>query len=269
MADIRRPGGRAGVGARRISTSHIGCSQSGCTGHPPLARFISHHFWPDHHWAVRPPMEGGGVGVQCPRTRRDRGDFDLGPLDSVSGRISFSPSGRLTLQASSAHLHAAEAEYPPQPRGDVNRTTVSAIYHRMTASAMWATTLAYGVNAGSEVIPGDVVDLVTHAVLLESQISVRERHTWFGRIEVVGKPGHDLHVHEAPATVFGVGKVQAGYVRYFSARKGVALGIGGTASVSLVPPALATRYSGRAAPGFGVFVTVRPARHAMSVAIGP
>ena len=49
--------------------------------------------------------------------------------------------------------------------------------------------------------------LVTHAGLLESEpVTIGERHTWFGRIEVVGKPGHDLHVHEAPADVFGVSK---------------------------------------------------------------
>ena len=130
-----------------------------------------------------------------------------------------------------------------------------------TGTGVWATTLAYGADAASEAIPGDVVDLVTHALLLETNFSIRERHTWFGRIEVVDKPGHDLHVHEAPATVFGVGKIQAGYVRYFDAWRGIVPGIGGTASVSIVPSALAPRYSGRVAPGFGMFVTVRPARH--------
>jgi hypothetical protein len=33
--------------------------------------------------------------------------------------------------------------------------------------------------------------------------------------------------------------------------------------VSLLPSELAPRYSGRAAPGFGVFVVVRPPRHDM------
>ena len=105
--------------------------------------------------------------------------------------------------------------------------------------------------------------LMTHAVLLESNFSRGDKHTLFGRVEVVGKAGHDLHVHEAPGTVFGVGKLQAGYVRYFDAWRGFVTGVGATASVSLVPPALAPRYSGRVAPGFGIFVTVRPSRHAM------
>jgi hypothetical protein len=90
-----------------------------------------------------------------------------------------------------------------------------------------------------------------------------DRDTWFGRFEIVGKPGHDLHVHEAPVTIFTVAKIQAGYVRTFWTGKGMATGVGGTVSVSIVPPALESRYSGRFAPGFGVFLTVRPSRHAM------
>ena len=193
----------------------------------------------------------------------NRADLDLGRLDSISGRLTLMPANRLAVQVSAAHLHEAEAEFPPQPRSNVDRATASATYHRMIDTSIWATTLAYGLNSAREVIPGDVVRLVTHALLLESTFSMRERHTWFGRAEVVGKPGHDLHVHEAPATVFGVGKLQAGYVRYFGPWKGVVSGIGGTTSLSIVPPALASHYSGRAAPGFGVFFTVRPSRHSM------
>lgn len=191
----------------------------------------------------------------------DRADFDLGPLNSVSGRLTFMPTPRLALQVSAAHLHGAEEEFLPQPRSDVDRATASATYHRLTRQGVWATTIAYGLNSGREVIPGDIVHLTTHAALLESTLTIRERDTWFGRIELVGKPGHDLHVHESPVTVFGVGKVQAGYVRHFTTWKGVVSGLGGTASLSIVPSALAPRYSGRLAPGFGVFLNIRPARH--------
>jgi hypothetical protein len=194
----------------------------------------------------------------------DRADVDLGALDSVAGRLTFMPSSRLALQVSAGHLHAAEAEFPPQPRSDVDRATASATYHRVSSEGrVWATTLAYGVNAADEQIPGDSVYLITHAVLLESSLTTRDRSTWFSRFEIVGKPGHDLHVHEDPARVFRVAKIQAGYVWDFNAWTGIVAGIGGTASLSIVPSALAPRYSGRVAPGFGLFVTVRPARHVM------
>ena len=104
---------------------------------------------------------------------------------------------------------------------------------------------------------------MTHALLVESALTIRDRDTWFGRVEVVGKAGHDLHVHEAPASIFTVAKVQAGLARTVWTGKGVVTSIGGTASLSMVPPALAPRYSGRVAPGLGVFLTLTPSRHVM------
>ena len=134
------------------------------------------------------------------------------------------PTPRLAFQVSAAHLNEAEAEFPPEPRSDVDRFTASATYHQMTGSRIWATTLAYGMNAGPEVIPGDVVHLTTHAGLLETALSLSDRHTWFGRAEISGKPGHDLHMHATPATIYTVGKVQAGYVWSFPAGSGFVSG---------------------------------------------
>jgi len=193
----------------------------------------------------------------------NRANLDLGPLDSVSGRVTLMPKSRFVIQLSAGHLNEAKAEFPPQPRSDVNRASASATYHRVTAAKVWATTIAYGLDAGREVTPLGPTDLVTHAVLLESNLTLGERHTWFGRIEVVGKPGEDLHIHEAPAQVFTVGKIEGGYVRYSRAWKGLVTGIGGTAALNVVPSALAPRYSGRVAPGFGAFFTVRPSQHSM------
>ncbi len=193
-----------------------------------------------------------------------RGDLDLGALDSVSGRVTFMPTARWALQVSTAHLREAEAEFPPDPRQDLVRFTASATHHRISSAGnLWATTLAYGVNAGKEVVPGAIAELTTHAVLLESTLTIRDSHAFFGRLEVVGKPGHDLHVHEDPTRVFPVAKFQAGYVRYFKPWRGLLPGIGGTASASMVPPGLASRYSGRVAPGIGIFVHVRSPRHDM------
>jgi hypothetical protein len=60
-----------------------------------------------------------------------------------------------------------------------------------------------------------------------------------------------------------VGKLQGGYSWYFKPWRGLQPGIGGTGALSLVPEELASRYNGRVAPGFGVFFTLRPARHTM------
>jgi hypothetical protein len=194
---------------------------------------------------------------------QNRGDLDLAPLDSVSGRLSWMPTPRLVFQVSSGHVNDAEAEFPPLGASDVTRTTASATYHRLSPERFWATTVAYGVNAGREIIPGRAVDLTTHAVLVESTLTVAERHTWYGRAEVVGKPAEDLHAHEFGAQVFTVGKLEGGYVRHFPAWRQIVPGVGGFVSASLVPTALAPRYEGRIAPGFGVFLVFSPIRHAM------
>ncbi len=141
----------------------------------------------------------------------NRADLDLAPLDSVSARVSFAATSRLVVQVSAAHLHEAEAEFAPQPRTSTNRVTASATYHRpFGTNGTWATTLAYGRNSGLSVLPDGVFDELTHGALLESSLTAGERHTWFGRLELVGKPAHDLHAHEYGTQVFPIGKIQGG-----------------------------------------------------------
>jgi hypothetical protein len=194
----------------------------------------------------------------------NRADLDLGALDSVSGRVSYVPTDRLAVQVSAGHLTESELEFPPQPRSDVDRGTASVMYQRPLANGgFWASTIAYGVNAEQKVIPEGSFYAVTHALLAETNVAIRDRDTWFGRAEIVGKPAEDLHAHEFPTAIFTVAKLQIGYARTFGTWKGLSPGIGGTASISIVPPELASRYEGRVAPGFGVFFVVRPARHVM------
>jgi hypothetical protein len=191
-----------------------------------------------------------------------RAGLDLAPLDSVSARVSLMPTPRITMQASVAHLTEAEEEFAPRPRADVDKLTASATYHReLAARGIWATTIAYGMNSGKEFVPGAVFDATTHALLIESSATRAGRHTWFGRLEISGKPAHDLHAHEFGAAVFTVGKAQVGYVRPFAAWNGLVPGIGVTFSGSLVPPALSPHYAGRVATGLGVFFNLHPAPH--------
>jgi hypothetical protein len=189
----------------------------------------------------------------------ERMDFDVAAFDSLSGRISFAPTDRLTLQVSTGHLNAGEAGVGSQPRTDVNRVTASAIYHRrFSTDGFWATTIGYGRNAELSIIPGAVVKERTHAGLIETAVTQGNRRTWFGRFEIVQKPAHDLHAHEFIPQIFVVGKIQAGYIHHLPSWRGWLPGIGGHVNVSMVPERLAPRYGGRIAPGFGVFLTIRP-----------
>ncbi len=194
----------------------------------------------------------------------NRGNLDLAALDSVSGRVTFLPNERLAFQISAGHLTEAHPEFAPRPPSDVDRVTASATYHRpLTAQGIWATTLAWGMNSGLVVVPTGAFDVTTHAVLLESSATFRDRDTLFGRAELVQKPAEDLHAHEYGAEIFPVAKVQGGYARQFKAWKGLTPSVGGSVSLSIVPPELSSRYGGRVAPGFAVFATIRPPRHGM------
>lgn len=230
-----------------------------------------------HHWLDSTHVAFGVVtlGVNNQRWKAELSTFngrapdegrvalDLGALDSVAGRISFLPTDRLALQVSVARLRDAKTEFPV--RSDpANRFTASAVYHvPLGLRGIWATTLAYGANHSRDIVSGAVLETTTAAALLETSATVSDRHTVFGRAEVGAMPAHHLHAHEYSRSVFAIGKLQVGYVRHCSATKGLVPGIGGTVSLGLLPPALAPRYAGRVAPGFGMFLSLRPARHAM------
>ncbi len=194
----------------------------------------------------------------------NRADLDLGAFDSVAGRLSFLPSDRLALQVSGGRLHDATTNFPFPSQDPITRVTASALYHvPLGTRGIWATTVALGANHARAVVSGDLFDATTAGVLLESSLTIAGRHTVFGRGEFGGMPAHELHAHEYGTSVFTVGKLQAGYVRHLPATNGWVPGIGGTVSVSLLPPELAPRYGGSAAPGLAVFFSLQAARHQM------
>ena len=263
----RRPGRRAGAGPpafpHRISAMMN-----------PLAP-ISHH-WLDSTISPSKKKKKNSRGLlnlsgkwRCrvfngSEPDENRGDLDLGGARFDLGTGDVPPSAPFGFQISTGHLTDAHAEFAPRPPSDVDRATASAIYHRpIGRDGLWATTLAWGVNSGLLVLPTGVFNATTNAVLLESSVTIDDRHNWYARGEVVQKPAEDLHAHEYGAAIFTVAKIQGGYVRQFKPSPGMTIGIGGTVSLSLVPPELASRYNGRVAPGFGAFATVRPPRHVM------
>ena len=231
-----------------------------------------------HHWLDATAVSFGlvTIGVHNGRWKAEtsffngrepderRTDLDLGAFDSVAGRVSFLPAERLAVQVSAARLRDVSTEFPFPDQSRTTRVTASAVYHRpLLADGIWATTIAYGVNHARTQVAGGILDATTGAVLLESSITLSNRHTLFGRGEVAGMPAHHLHAHEFATSVLDIGKVQLGYVRHVQAINGVQIGVGGTASISRLPRALETRYAGRNAPSFGVFFSLQAARHKM------
>ena len=207
-------------------------------------------------------VEWSTFNGRAPDERRT--DVDPGAFDSSSMRVTYLPSSRLALQVSGARLHEARSEFPYTLPDPFTRVTASALYSRPVGrSSLWATTLAGGWNRGAEIVPGGSFRQPTGAALVESSV-LSGRHSVFGRAELAELPGHHLHVLESSTSVFVVGKLQAGYVREFNAGRGLVVGAGGTLAFSVMPATLAARYPGRVAPTFGVFLSLRGARHTMS-----
>jgi hypothetical protein len=252
----------------------------GPPGYPHRASAMANPIGPmTHHWLDSTHVAFGvlTVGVYSPRWKAEtsvfngrepddsRADLDLGAFDSVSARATFLPTERLALQVSAARLRDAWTDFPFPSQDPVTRMTASAMYHKpLAADGIWATTVAFGTNHAREIVlSGGILDATTAAGLVESSVTFSERHTVFGRAEAGRMPAHHLHAHEYGTSVFGIGKAQIGYVRHFRPAMGLQPGIGGTVSISLVPPALEPRYSGRTAPSFGIFFSVQAARHKM------
>jgi hypothetical protein len=189
--------------------------------------------------------------------------LDLGAFDSAAARVSFLPAERWAVQVSAARIRSARTDFSVQPRLAEEKLTASATYHHPIAeTGIWATTFAYGQTHTREIEPFGI-DGTTASGLLETSMTMSDRHTLFGRGEIVGMPAHHLHVHEYGAAVFAVGKVQMGYVRHLAVNRGLRPGIGGFVSLSLVSPELAPHYAGSAATSFGVFFNLQPGRHRM------
>jgi hypothetical protein len=182
----------------------------------------------------------------------NRTDFDFAGMDSYSGRLWFLPTKRWALQVSAGHLREAEAGHDGNPRIDVDRVTASATYqHIVRTGSIWASTIGWGRNQE----PGTDG---TNAFLAETNLTLDERDTWFGRLELAGKSGHDLAIESDDH--FTIAKLQAGYTRYLDAWNGLKPGFGAGISAGLVPAALTPFYKRRVNVGFGIFVTIRPGR---------
>jgi hypothetical protein len=223
-----------------------------------------------HHWMDATHISFGVVtaGVYTKRWKAEaslfngrepdehRYDLDLDALDSYSGRFWFLPNEKLAFQVSAGHLAEAEEADIGSPRIDVDRLTASAEYHRRfrNGGSIWASTLAWGRATES----GES----TNFILAETNVTFQEQDAWFGRLEVGGKKAHDLDIHQS-TDVFTIGKLQAGYVRYFGAWNSVKPGVGVTATMGLVPSDLEDAYGHRANFGLGIYFTIRPSEMQM------
>lgn len=199
-----------------------------------------------------------------------RWDFDKINLDSYAGRLSFNPNRNWALTAGYGFLKSPEALHPDE---SVKRIVASAMYGRGFGSdGQWATTVVYGSNQHSEeehsplAFARDVVDESapprTHSVLLESELVLDKRNTFFGRTEYVQKSADDLVLEPRPNPPYSdkvyVRTFSLGYIRELTTLRGATLGLGGMGTVNVLPPKLNEWYGTRTPVGAMLFLRVRP-----------
>lgn len=174
-----------------------------------------------------------------------RWNFDAPQFDSYSARLSYNPAKNWAFQISYGQLNSPEQIHPDV---DTERYTASASYNRPLPKGNWQTTLAGGRNSNS---PGHTLD----AVLLESAISFHP-HTFFGRAEWLEKNELFPEGHPSEEKVFTVGKITLGYIHDFNILRYLKFGIGGLASIHIIPDDLEQEY-GHMPLSYMIFVRVK------------
>jgi hypothetical protein len=185
----------------------------------------------------------------------NRWNFDFGPMDSYSGRITFTPTSRWTAQISAGHLTNPEALEP----GDVVRTTASVEYVvPRPHQNWWATSLIWGRNWKAK------PRYATNAVLAETVVPFREknfvtgRYEWSQRDELFAANTPLQQQLAIPAGVpwFNVNAYTLGYTRDLGTFFGVQTGLGMNVSWYGIPDAIKPYYGSHPA-GVNVYLRVR------------
>jgi hypothetical protein len=196
----------------------VGHAQPHCADRASLARCYHISLWGrdwEQLYGARWKAEASAFNGREPDETRT--DFDWPRLIRFQDDSrSFRRRG-LALQVSAGRLDDVERDVER-----ATRLTSSATYHRALGEAgIWASTVAWGMNTEH--------DRGSHALLVETSVTIADRDAWFGRFEVVGKSAHDLDLPGEQQ--YAVSKLQGGYTRYFTKWSGVRPGVGATMSL--------------------------------------
>jgi len=185
----------------------------------------------------------------------NRWNFDFGPMNSYSGRITFTPTPRWAAQVSAGHLTLPEALEP----GDVVRTTASVEYVvPRSRDNSWATSLIWGRNWKTAPKYG------SNAVLAETVFPFRDKNFLTGRYEWSQRDElfSDNPVLAAQLSMntgtrwFDISAYTMGYTRDIGTFHGVETGLGANVSLYGIPNAIKPYY-GDHPLGVNVYLRIR------------
>lgn len=175
----------------------------------------------------------------------NRYNFDKPTFDSYSGRISFSPTEDITMQASGGLLKNAEEQ-----GHDVLRSTASTIYIKnYSEDIFWANSLVWGMNQEDETKD-------QHSFLLESSFFF-ESNRIFMRSEFVQKPRKELGIGDDGDELEDIYAVSLGYSRRVLSIAGIDLDVGAVATTNIISSFL-ENYYGRNPFSYRIYLGIHP-----------
>jgi hypothetical protein len=183
----------------------------------------------------------------------NRWNFDSGPINSWSTRLSVLPTKNWIAQVSVGRLARPEEE-----PGDVVRSTASIEYVRpFSDKTSWATSLIWGRNHNT------FTHRNTNAYLLESELPIRRKIFLTGRIELVDKdelfsdrPDLEQRLAGTVGSTFRIGAYTIGYTRDIDLIPSLETGVGANFSAYTVPDAIRPFY-GDHPVGVNIYLRVR------------
>ena len=177
-----------------------------------------------------------------------RWNIETAPLDSTAIRLSWNPTGNLSLQGSWGHFEDPEQL---EPGVDQKRWSASALYAREIAPGWkFASTLAWG----RKTIEDHGETLKDDAYVAEASLK-HDVWTIFGRGEIT--ENRELLDIEEHGPAFTVGKVSLGAVRDFRLAEHLSFGVGGLFAVNFIPDGLEPLYGAKHPIGTMGFVRLK------------
>ncbi len=222
-----------------------------------------------HHWEDSTHIASNVVtGVLAFKTLRfeasgfygsepgeNRWTIYYGPMNSYSGRITFTPTPRWAAQVSSGRLTHPEALEP----GDVVRTTASVEYVvPRPLGNWWATSLVWGRNWKTAGQYGSNAVLAETVVPFLAKNFVTARYEWSQRDELFADdPTLEEQLFATTgARWFDVNAYTIGYTRDLGTWHGAETGLGANVSLYGIPAAIQPYY-GSHPLGVNVYLRVR------------
>ncbi|HZD31426.1 MAG TPA: hypothetical protein VE779_07170 [Candidatus Angelobacter sp.] len=179
----------------------------------------------------------------------------FGPMNSYSGRITWTPTARWAAQVSAGHLTHPEALEP----GDVVRTTASVEYVVPRPNGnWWATSLVWGRNWKTAPHYGSNAVLAETLVPFRSKNFFTARYEWSQRDELFAdNPAlEEQLLATTGARWFDVSAYTIGYTRDLLTWHGAETGLGANLSLYGIPSTIQPYY-GNHPLGVNVYLRVR------------